>query len=256
MARTRTSDPGRVPALHYAATDGQRHAKPPIIRLHLAMIVGLCAWGAELDALVEAGPAGAQPDARPPAHAGAPRAAPGPWRGRAACSAADPGAGRAHAGTPATRRGARAALHVTTRVAASAIRRGRAGGRPVHRRRGGWRSGLAAGADDPRSAGLASERVLDGARGAARTRALIVAAPAAQMAALRERGLAPYVDEFMPPSWPIATSDELAAPTTGWAVPCCARCLRRRPSGRHRRRRGRAAGVASGGAGSRCATAS
>src|SRR5687767_3941001 len=40
MARTRTSDPGRVPAPHYAATDGQRHAKP---RLY-AYLATAAAW--------------------------------------------------------------------------------------------------------------------------------------------------------------------------------------------------------------------
>jgi hypothetical protein len=55
------------------------------------------------------------------------------------------------------------------------------------------------------------KRVLAEARGLRTSMPLVVAAPAAQVAALRERGLAPYVDDFMPPSSPIATTDELAA---------------------------------------------
>jgi hypothetical protein len=56
------------------------------------------------------------------------------------------------------------------------------------------------------------KRILAAARGLRPATPIVVAAPPSQTAALRERGLAPYVDEFTTPSSPIAASAELAAP--------------------------------------------
>src|SRR5258708_6223582 len=48
MARTRNSDPGRAPALHYAATPGQRHAKR-IVYAYLALAgLGAAVWSTGL----------------------------------------------------------------------------------------------------------------------------------------------------------------------------------------------------------------
>ena len=59
------------------------------------------------------------------------------------------------------------------------------------------------------------KRVLAEARGRRPGAALVIAAPPALRDALRERGLAPYLDEFVPPSAPLASSDDLAAPHAG-----------------------------------------
>ena len=46
MARTRKSDPGRVGALHYAATPRQRHAKPLVYAYLLFGLIAALHWGA------------------------------------------------------------------------------------------------------------------------------------------------------------------------------------------------------------------
>jgi hypothetical protein len=56
------------------------------------------------------------------------------------------------------------------------------------------------------------KRALAAARGARPAAVLLVAAPAQQAAALRDRGVAPYADGFVPAASPIATSDELVVP--------------------------------------------
>src|SRR6185436_18096170 len=45
MARTRKSDPGRVGALHYAATPRQRHAKPLVYAYLLLGLLAALHWG-------------------------------------------------------------------------------------------------------------------------------------------------------------------------------------------------------------------
>ena len=56
------------------------------------------------------------------------------------------------------------------------------------------------------------KRILAEARGRRSGTSLQVAAGGDQVAALRERGLAPYVDQFLAPALPIATTDDLATP--------------------------------------------
>lgn len=64
---------------------------------------------------------------------------------------------------------------------------------------------------DPDRLAFDLKRVLAAARGHRPATPLVVAASPEQTSALRGRGLAPYVDEFISPSSPIATRDELAA---------------------------------------------
>jgi hypothetical protein len=65
---------------------------------------------------------------------------------------------------------------------------------------------------DPDRLAFDLKRVLAAARGLRPATRLVVSASPDQTVALRSRGVAPYVDEFIPSSSPIATRDELAAP--------------------------------------------
>ena len=56
------------------------------------------------------------------------------------------------------------------------------------------------------------KRILSEARGRRPETKLLIAAPDDQATALRERGLAPYVDEFIRPAAPIATAGDLVTP--------------------------------------------
>src|SRR5437879_5592128 len=66
MARTRNSDPGRVDALHYAATQWQRHAKRLVYAYSFLVGLGAGGWGMGLgtayahDRLLSAVPAHAR----------------------------------------------------------------------------------------------------------------------------------------------------------------------------------------------------
>ena len=68
------------------------------------------------------------------------------------------------------------------------------------------------GAGEPDRLAFDLKRVLATARGLRPATPIVVAASPAQVAALRDRGLAPYVDEFTAPSSSIVAGDELAAP--------------------------------------------
>jgi hypothetical protein len=204
MARTRTSDPGRVEALHYAATPGQRHAKR-LVYAYL-WLIGLRAVGLEAASQVRL------PDASPcvacQAFSLTPTQVPElPDRlaGTRVLLRLAPGATAAE-WSPALqelrRRGGAAGLHVT--------------GIPADED-----PALAADADillvevgagDPDRRAFDLKRALTLVRGRRPATTLLIAAAPETAAALRQRGMDPYVDGFVPVPSVIRTAEELLTP--------------------------------------------
>jgi len=214
MARTRNFDPGRN-SLHYAPTLWRKHAKPLVYAFWLVASLGVTPAAGR-----PAGQAGSSPPGRTSADA-APCVA---------CQAISIAAGQI-AVLPRALNGALVLLRVApaTPPAAwtSALTEIRAlGGRP------GLHLTAIPGADDPLLAAgvdtlvleargddldrvaFALKRALAIARGKQPTAALLVTATPDAAAALRERGVAPYVSEFVAPASPVNAVDELmrAAP--------------------------------------------
>lgn len=208
MARTRKSDPGRVYALHYAATVWQRHAKRLVYAQSVRTCLGMALWiGLSASAAVAQG-TGAAPvpcvacqalSVAPGQLATLPDRLPGARVLVRIAPGADPAAWTA-ALTDLQRRGARVGLHVT--------------GIP-----GETDPALAAPVDDvaidvapdldPDRAAFDLKRALSRLRGERPRARLFVASDAATRDALLARGLRTYADDFLPPAAAIARPDDL-----------------------------------------------
>jgi hypothetical protein len=206
MARTRTSDPGRVAALHYAATPRQRHAKRLVYASFL--LAGLVAggWGTRL---------GAQEPNSPGVPCVACQALsvasddvsqlPDRLSGTRMLLRVAPGmpAGEGTSAIEALRRrGAVPGLHLTGIPAEDD---------PL----------LAAGVDtflfdvaagDADRQAFDLKRALSLVRGRRPSAVLMIAASSGVSAALRERGLDSYADGFLPAARPIRSAEELLTP--------------------------------------------
>lgn len=209
MARTRNLDPGRVAALHYAFTRLRRHAKRQVYAFS-ALLVGLGA------------PAAGQgtpsvPCASCQVASVTPRQVenfPPRLDGARVVVRVTPGARGWQSALDALRsRGARPGLHVIGTPAEAD---------PV----------LAADVDllileplagDPERLAFDLKRALADARGRRSAAALMVAATASLAADLRQRGVEPYADAFVPPAAPMLSADVLAQPHDGalriWILP-------------------------------------
>src|SRR5262245_17716216 len=217
MARTRTSDPVRAPALHYAATERRYHAKPLVYPRRSANdCTGGKAWVAlAVFALVFSTvvPAAAQP-AVPCVECQALSALPAQLepmptglqgtRVLVRTAAGDPGSAVAAAVERIRRARGRAGVHIV--------------GVPHD-----TDPALGLGAEllvievrnvEPPQTAFDLKRALTRARGANPAVRLAVAGPPAVLAALNDRGIAPYLDDLLPPPAPIERPEELLAPGT------------------------------------------
>ena len=221
MARTRKSDPGRVEALHYAATPRQRHAKPLVYAyLLLGLVAGAWAW--------PGGVVNAQEQEVPPCVAcqtlsvlpGQVPALPDRLAGARVFVRVAPGAAAAD-WSPALdelkRRGALTGLHVT--------------GVPADED-----PALAAdvltlivetGAGDADRLAFDLKRALSLARGRHPAETLLVAAPPQISAALRERGIESYADGLVPMPADLGEAEDLVTPASRvWRLPADAAAAR------------------------------
>lgn len=219
MARTRTSDPGRVETLHYAATPRQRHAKRLVYAYFTALGLGAGGWGIGL------GTAGAQErslDAVP----------------CVACQVLSLVPGQV-AALPASLHATRVLIRIAPGAPASswteslAALRARGGAPGLHL------TGIPAeddpalaadvdtllveaGAGDPDRLAFDLKRALALSRGRRPTMTLLIAAAPETAAALGRRGVDAYVDGFLPVPSTIRTADELLTPVAGirvWRLP-------------------------------------
>jgi hypothetical protein len=239
MARTRTSDPVRAPALRYAATSKQRHAKPTVYAglarpgcghplparaagIIVALLIGACA----------APQASAAPGGRSQV------AAPGAPCAECQVLSALPGQ---IAPLPAPLQGTRVLVRPETRTGPDAV----AAALAAIREKGG-RGGvhltavdstvagtsfagaelilLEAPAGEPDGVAFDLKRALAAARGANAAARLAIAADRATLDALAARGIEAYVDVLVPPVAPIQRPEELlsGAGDTGlrvWTLP-------------------------------------
>jgi len=215
MARTRNLDPGRDPALHYAFTFRKRHAKRLVYALFLiaSLLVG---QGAGAVAPLPVG-GGAEAVASLPVGQG--QGVP-----CVACQALSVDAGEI-AALPSALKGGTVLLRDPPADRVDGLLaglRGRGGRVGLHLTR-------VPGPDDPRLAADVALLVIDAvdgdleplvfslkqalaaARGFRPAVRLLVTANQDRASALRDRGLAPYVDEFTDPAERLRTADDLLA---------------------------------------------
>ena len=216
MARPRKSDPGRVYALHYAATVWQRHAKRLVYAQSMRSCLGVALWIGLWASAVVAQETGAALvpcvacqalSVSPPQAAWLPEALAGT---RILLRVAPGSAATLWSGPLESlrRRGATAGIHVTgvpadadpvldadiaTLIIELALARD-------------------TGAGDVDRAAFALKQALSLARGRHPSTTLLIAAPPEVTAALRDRGLDPYVDGFLPVPGEIRRAEELLTP--------------------------------------------
>ena len=207
MARTRNFDPGRAAALRYASTQWNRHAK----RLVYAY---LCAWvtgGQGLPVSRAAAQEPAVPCVSCQALSIAPEQIailPAAVNGTSVLIRIAPAAPAGSWADPLAevrRIGGSAGLHLTGVPAEDAAALAADVDRLL----------IDAAGDDLDRLAFDLKKALAAARGKHPQAALLVAATPSTVAALRERGLAPYLTAFVGPPAPIATADELIEPAAG-----------------------------------------
>jgi hypothetical protein len=230
MARTRTLHPVRALALHYIVTRRQRHAKP-LVYAGLSLLGRISAF-----VLLTASVAAGQPPAgRPPSNA--PNPAGPPCLECQALSVLPEQIGP----LPGQLQGTRVLVRVSAGTAAQVISAAvaeirRRGGRPgVHVLGipGDIDPGLAGSADlfvfevapaEPDQQAFALKQALTRARAQHPAARLLLAAPADTLAALKSRGLDPYLDGTVPRAAAIRRTDDLFArgddvPLRIWTLP-------------------------------------
>ena len=227
MARTRTSDPGRVTALHYAAAAGQRHAKRLVYAYFLLLWPAAPAWSVDLPAAAQS----PQPPTTERSATAVPCVACQSFSLQPAAIDALP---EQLAGTRVLVRISPGALRGEWGEAlASILRRGGTAGLHVMGVPGDADPSLSAGSamllievadGDPDRTAFDLKRALAAARGASPSTTLAIAASPAMTTLLRERGLGPYADAFVAPAAAAVAPGDLLTPVASdelrvWRLP-------------------------------------